>query len=89
MTGPLLAAALVGTTLIIVRGTIFGPLQRLWPALFRCAQCAGFWVGVAFALSGVVPDTHGILSVLAVGSASSFGSLLADAILLRLLGDPE
>lgn len=86
----LLALALVGTTLIVVRGSIFAPLQRFWPALFRCAQCSGFWVGAIAGASGIVSTGHApILDALIVGAASSFGSLLADAILLRLLGNPE
>ena len=86
----ILLLALVGTTLIVVRGTIFRPLQRLWPALFQCSQCAGTWVGAAAGASGLVTTGHGrILDAAVVGTATSFLSLLADAVLLRLLGDPE
>jgi len=82
--------ALVGTTLILVRGTVFRPLQRLWPALFWCAQCSGMWVGMAAGASGLVRVGHGrVLDALVVGAATSFLSLLADAVLLRLLGDPR
>lgn len=82
--------ALVGLTLIIVRGTIFGWLQRLWPALFKCGQCTGMWVGMAAGASGVVPIGHGrILDAIILGAATSILSLLTDAILYKLLGDPE
>jgi len=81
--------ALVGLTLILVRGTIFRPIQKLWPALFQCAQCSGTWVGAAAGAGGLVQTGHGrILSALVVGAATSFLSLLADAVMLRLLGDP-
>jgi hypothetical protein len=86
----LLLLALVGTTLIVVRGTIFRPLQRLWPALFQCAQCSGTWVGMAAGASGVVSIGRGrFLDAAVVGAATSFLSLLADAVLLHLLGDPN
>lgn len=82
--------ALVGLTLIIVRGTIFRPLQRLWPALLECSQCTGTWVGAAAGAGGLVQTGHGrILDALVAGAATSFLSLLADAVLLRLLGEPE
>lgn len=85
-----LSLALVGTTLIVVRGTVFRPLQKLWPALFQCAQCTGAWIG-AFAGAGEIVQTgHGrALDALIVGAATSFMSLLADAMLLKLLGDPN
>jgi hypothetical protein len=86
----LLAFALIGTTLIVVRGTVFGPLQRALPAFFHCAQCVGFWTGAAAGGSGIIATGHGrILDALIVGAASSFASLLTDAVLLKLLGDPE
>jgi hypothetical protein len=86
----ILLIALVGATLIVVRGAIFGPLQRLYPPLFRCCQCAGFWVGVAAGATGLASAGHGrTLDALVVGCATSFLSLAADAVLLKLLGDPE
>jgi hypothetical protein len=86
----LLALALVGTTLIIVRGTIFAPIRKLWPELLGCSQCTGTWIGIAAGASGVVSTGHGgILDAMIVGSATSFLSMLADAVLLRLLGDPS
>lgn len=81
--------ALIGATLIVVRGTICRPIQRLWPALFQCAQCSGMWIGAVAGASGVASTGHGrVLDALIVGAATSFLSLLADAVLLRLLGDP-
>jgi len=82
--------ALIGLTLIIVRGTIFRPVRRLWPALLECSQCTGMWVGMTAGASGVVSTGHGrILDTVIVGAATSFLSLLADAVLLNLLGHPE
>jgi hypothetical protein len=90
MTELLLVLALIGTTLIVVRGTAFRPLQKLWPALFACAQCFGFWVGVAAGASGIMATEYGRpLDAVIVGAATSFLSLLADAVLLKLLGEPE
>lgn len=85
--------AFIGITLIIVRGTIFGPLQRLWPAIFRCAQCVGMWVGMIAGASGLagISQNHSaiVVNAIVVGGATSFLAMLADAILMRLLGDPE
>jgi hypothetical protein len=86
----LLLCALVGATLIVARGTIFRPLQARWPALFRCCQCTGFWVGAVAGAGGIVTVGRGIaIDALIVGSATSFLAMVADAVLLRLLGDPE
>lgn len=85
-----LTIALVGATLIVTRSTIFRPLQRLWPALFQCSQCSGVWVGMAAGASGIAQMGHGrVLDAVIVGAATSFLSLLSDAILLNLLGDPK
>ena len=82
--------ALVGTTLLIVRGTIFRPLRRIWPALLECSQCVGTWVGAVAGAIGIVSAGHGrALDALIVGAGASFLSLLADAVLLKLLGDPN
>jgi len=84
-----LLLALVGTTLIVVRSTVFRPIRRIWPALLECSQCAGTWVGAAAGASGVVSVGRGhIMDAAIVGAATSFLSLLADAVLLKLLGDP-
>ncbi len=83
-------AALIGLTLIITRGTIFRPLQRLWPALFQCSQCTGWWVGAAAGASGIISIGHGrAIDAIIVGAAASFSSMLSDAVLLKLLGDPN
>lgn len=82
-------SGLIGATLIVVRGTIFRPLQRYWPALLQCSQCFGVWVGAAAGVSGIVPLGHGRwVDALIVGAAVSFLSMIADAALLRMLGDP-
>lgn len=89
---PLLLLALIGTTLIVVRSTLFHPIQRIWPGFFGCSQCVGMWVGLAGSVSGVVPSTVGqgrMLDAVIVGAATSFLSLLADAVLCWLLGDPS
>jgi hypothetical protein len=86
----LLLLSLVGATLIVVRGTLFEGVRRLWPALLGCAQCAGAWVGGAAAASGVALTGRGyFLDALIFGAATSFLSMLADAMLLKLLGDPN
>jgi hypothetical protein len=83
-------AALIGTTIIIVRSTLFRPIQKLWPALFQCSQCTGVWVGAAAGGCGIIQIGHGpLLDALMVGAATSFLATLADAVLLKLLGDPD
>jgi hypothetical protein len=90
MNAVLLLSALVGATLILVRGTIFGWLQRLYPPLFRCSQCTGTWIGMAAGASGIVSVGRGhLIDAIVVGAATSFLALLSDAILLKLLGDPS
>ncbi len=82
--------ALIGLTLIIVRGTIFGPLQRPWPTFFRCGQCVGMWVGMGAGASGIVTAGHGrVLDAIIVGGTTSILSLLTAAVLLKLEEDPE
>jgi hypothetical protein len=86
----LVLTALVGATLIIVRGAISAPVRRLWPAFFQCSQCVGVWVGAAAGAGAVLETGHGrVLDAAIVGGAASFLSLLADAVLLKLLGAPE
>lgn len=81
---------LVGTTLLIVRSVVFNRIRRVWPAMLGCAQCAGTWVGAAAGASGIVQIGHGrALDAVIVGAATSFTAMLADAILLNLLGDPS
>jgi hypothetical protein len=82
--------ALVGVTLILVRGTIFRPLQRFWPALFGCSQCVGMWVGLAAGAFGFASMDHGrAMDAVLVGGATSVLSIAADGVLMKLLGDPE
>ena len=82
--------ALIGLTLILVRSTICRPIQRLWPAFFRCGQCCGLWVGLVAGASGIAPLDHGrVVDAVLVGGVTSFLSLVADAVLLKLLGDPN
>lgn len=81
---------LIGVTLLIVRGTVFEQIRRVWPAMLGCAQCAGTWVGAAAGASGLVQVGHGrVFDAVVVGAATSFTAMLADAILLYLLGDPN
>lgn len=82
--------ALVGVTLIIVRGTIFVGLRKLSPSLLDCTQCTGTWVGIAAGATGVASLGHGpVLDALLVGGAVSVLSMLTDGILMKLLGDPH
>lgn len=81
---------LIGITLIVVRGSIFKRLQQWQPKLFRCAQCSGAWIGAAAGVIGVTQTGHGrAIDALITGGAISFLAMLADAILLWLLGDPD
>jgi hypothetical protein len=89
MNAILLLSALIGATLIVVRGTILRRVRTVWPALLGCSQCTGFWVGAVAGVSGIVSVGRGrTIDAIVVGSATSFLSLMADAILLKLLGDP-
>jgi len=82
--------ALVGATLILVRGSILAPVRKLWPALLGCAQCTGFWVGAAAGAMGFGwADPSRVLSALFAGCATSVLALGTDAALVRLLGDPH
>lgn len=86
----LLISALVGVTIIVTSGAAFMWLQRLYPPLFRCPQCVGFWVGVAAGATGIVSTGHGrILDAMIVGAATSVWSLLTEGVLTSLLGEPK
>lgn len=90
MTSFLLLSALVGATLVVTRSTLLRPVQRAYPPLFVCSQCAGFWVGAAAGASDLVSVGRGrVLDAVIAGFATSFLSLVADAVLLNLLGDPK
>lgn len=82
--------ALVGLTLILVRGTIFRSLQRRWPAFLQCSQCVGMWVGLAAGAGGVATLDRGrVWDAVLVGGATSVLAMATDAVLLKLLGDPS
>jgi len=79
--------ALIGLTLIIVRGTIFEQGRRLWPGLLECSQCTGFWVGAWAGTFQLIIFGHGrALDILLGGFAISVLALSVDAALLLLLG---
>jgi hypothetical protein len=81
--------ALVGVTLLITDSAIFRPIRRIWPALLKCSQCTGMWVGAVAGASGVVAAGHGrALDALIVGASASLSSYVADAVLTRLIGEP-
>jgi hypothetical protein len=85
-----LALALVGLTLIVVRGTIFRPIRRIWPALLECCQCTGMWVGMAAGAMGLSQEGGGrVAGAVLIGGATSLLAMLTDAVLLKLLGEPE
>lgn len=82
--------ALIGATLLVVRSTIFAPVRRHWPALLGCAQCSGTWVGIVAGATGLATTGRGrAIDAVIIGCATGFLALLADGVLLRLLGDPE
>jgi len=86
----LLLSALVGATLIASRSTLFWPVQNIYPPLFGCSQCVGFWVGAAAGVGGLIMTGRGrIVDAVVVGSATSFLAMAADGVLLYLLGDPK
>ncbi len=90
MNAVLLLSALIGATLIIVRGTILRRVRAVWPALFECSQCTGMWVGIVAGASGIVSVGQGrVVDAVVVGAATSFLAMVADAVLLKLLGDPS
>jgi hypothetical protein len=90
MTTFLLLSALIGATLIVVRGTICRPIRKLWPALLECSQCTGTWVGIVAGVTGIVSIGRGrVIDAIVVGAATSFLALVADAVLMKLLGDPS
>lgn len=86
MTTCLLLAAVIGATLIMVRSTVMARVRNIWPEMLGCAQCIGFWIGVTAGALGLVVAGHGrIVDAIIVGCANSFLSLLANAVLIRLL----
>jgi len=92
--------ALVGATIIITRGTIFRSLQQSrLGSFFTCSLCVGFWVGAVsmFALRHGQGSAAGhpfvwlwtVADFFLDGATVALLSLAADAVLLRLLGDPS
>lgn len=84
--------ALVGATIIITRGTIFrGFQQGRARVFFACSLCVGFWVGSVTMLVLRLPSTpwKGFVDFMLDGSSVALLSLAADAVLIRLLGEPE
>ena len=84
--------ALVGATIIITRGTIFRGLQQgRARVFFACSLCMGFWVGAVtmLVLRPVSTPWGSFVDFVLDGSSIALLSLAADAILIRLLGEPE
>lgn len=88
----LLLVAFVGMTIVLVRGSIFSPLRSKLSVL-NCSLCTSVWVGgVGHGLLACQAGQKWFLiieSSLLFGSATAVLALLADAVLLRLLGDPN
>lgn len=81
--------ALVGITLIVVRGTILRRVRKIWPTFLGCSQCVGTWVGCAAGATGLITIGRPILDAIVAGAVTSLLAMFADAVLLHLLGDPE
>lgn len=90
--------ALVGATIIITRGTIFSRVQKFWPHFFTCSLCVGFWIGAVSMLAlrhgsgasaGHSLTWWAIADFFLDGATVALLSLASDAVLLKLLGDPE
>ena len=81
-----LIVALVGVTIILVRGTIFAPLQRRFE-LFHCALCAGFWVGALGGLMTSRGEWFDVVKFFLDGGTVAVAALTIDAIHAKLLGD--
>lgn len=83
--------ALAGATLIFCEGSLFARVRRLWPKLLGCPQCVGFWVGLgaALVLDRAGPWPRALGAAFLSGCATSLASLLASALLVRLLGPLE
>ena len=82
---------LVGTTIIVVRGAIFNWLRKGRIAYyFSCSMCLGFAVGAigAAVMAHGAHDYNSVVDFFLDGASVSLLSLAADAVLLKLLGDP-
>lgn len=81
--------ALVGVTILLVRGAIFQRARSVWPGLFGCSLCLGFWVGIAWGVATVVLIHRAWSWALLDGPTVAICAVLVDAVLLKLLGDPH
>jgi hypothetical protein len=81
--------ALVGVTIIVVRGRIFSWLQGLYRPLFGCSLCVGWWVGALWSLARHASTLSHVCCAVLDGATVALAALLVDAVLLRLLGDPD
>jgi hypothetical protein len=43
--------ASICVTVLIIKGSIFNPLRQVYPVLFHCPLCFGFWVGALVKLA--------------------------------------
>jgi hypothetical protein len=85
-----LLAALIGATLIVVRGTILSRLRKVWPQFFECSQCVGFWIGALAGGTSIVGsfERGWWFDALALGCAVSVVSMGTDIVLLKLADGP-
>jgi hypothetical protein len=75
--------ALVGFTIIVVRGSLIAPLRRLWPSMLSCATCSGFWIGALGSSLFSLPLFRLEGAVIAAGVVS-LGATFADFLLAWL-----
>ena len=78
----MLYLALIGWTLVVVRGSLWGlvRLRNLWPGLFKCATCLGVWCGGLgfYVLTGLTCSWRD--AFIAAGSVS-VGATIVDFVL--------
>lgn len=85
----LLLSALIGATLIVVRGTIFRRMRAVWPAFLACSQCVGFWVGVGAGATSIVSLGYGRwFDTALMGCAVSALAMVTDIVLLKIADGP-
>lgn len=87
----LLLLGAVGSTLIVVRGSIFSPIREIghskWQEFINCAQCTGFWVGfIFFAISFRASPLNidWVLQGVIYGAVTSLFALVLDTIITYL-----
>jgi hypothetical protein len=82
------AVALIGLTLLVVRGSLLARVRRVWPALLSCPMCLGFWIGAADGtFSGLrLPSswTGALYSASTYAGVVSLGATVADFLLAWL-----